>query len=125
VVRVKVLAPVVDGLLSFTAADVHGVGRWVGANPPAAGVEVEVELTVPREIPWEEIALDPGPTDSGPPGAAVIDGLVEDFDHDGVLVLRVVDGIVLVDTKGVPPLAIVGRRLRLTPDVVEIYPVDI
>jgi len=124
--RITLLEPVSrDGNASFALDGTHCVGLWRGRSQPA-GVRLDIELTIEDSFAWEQLDLD------GEPGAPLsldgldirIRGVIEDIDDDGMLTVRVSQGLVMIETIGSPPdRNPVGRRIGLTTSTLEIYPV--
>ena len=115
------------GPVRFRGPGVTGAGSWRGSARVPPGTEVWVELDVQQELDLDLvertaaagfIARVPGET------SLVLQGRVEDLEHDGVLSLRVGGGLVLLDTLGTGPLAIVGSHLEVHCEKVDVYPVD-
>ena len=116
-----------DGpLLHIQGTGIAGTARWRGGPVPAPGVRPSVELEITAVVPWTKIAVGEtrGLTDP-PDGQLVLTGTVEDIDHQGVLILRVGNGVVLIDTSGEPPLGVVGQQIATTISDVEIFPTGV
>jgi hypothetical protein len=112
-------------MLFFTATDARGRAKWLGVGHPQPGDEIDVELSVPGDIAWRDVAANPEPLGAGSNDLTVVQGVVDELDHNGVMVLRTDDGVVLIDTVGEPPIPIIGTRVRICPDVVELYPTGV
>lgn len=112
--------------VAVTGAGFQGRARWLG-RPEKAGAQVDVELQIRDEVDWQDVVLvseaavlvDRDGTD------LVMRGVVDDLDKDGVLTLRLADGVVLIDTRGEAPLGVVGRVVRIGVRDVEIVPTQI
>jgi len=102
------------------------VSGWcVWPDAPAPGVVVDVELSVPGEVSWDDVEVGA----AGARGPAAATGLVVeaavvfDVDEQDVATLRLPDGgIVLVDSVGEPPPGVVGRDVTLHLDRVLVHP---
>lgn len=114
-------APVV-----FRGDGFSGSATWLG-SAKEVGALVDVELQIRDEVDWDDIV-------AGHEGASTVGrddeeglliGAVEDLDQDGVLTLRIADGVVLIDTTGEPPLEVVGRTVRMVVRDVEIVPTGV
>ena len=103
----------------------RGTALWRG-EALEAGAQIDAELQVRDEVHWESIVVmnEGSPITSGNDAGGVLQGLVEDVDKDGVLVLRCPDEIVFVETTGNPPLGIVGRAVHFEVRDVELVPTN-
>jgi hypothetical protein len=52
-------------------------------------------------------------------------GEVVDFDADGTLTVRIGDSITMLDTTDDPPLGIIGRKVAIRPDCIELHPYEL
>ena len=110
-----------------TASGVSGTGLWRGEAPPTAVTEVDVELEVPGQIDWTDIFVAPdlpggiAPAD----GELLLQGVVEGVDQDGILTLRIVHSIVLIETVGEPPVGLVGTHVAVLARHTGIYPTGV
>jgi len=110
---VKVVIESVDGhRVSFSCTAGRAEARWVGDGPPTVGeheVAVEVSGTVAATDATETLE----------PGRLV--ARVEAIDDDGVVTLRLGDGLVVLDEAG--PATIVGRFVEVGQARFELFPV--
>lgn len=85
---------------------------------------VDVEIELKEDVNWFEVLVDPpaGPIIEIQGQNTMVRGVVDDVDKDGVLSLRLGSGVLVVETLGEPPLDIVGRKVRLPPGSVILYP---
>jgi len=115
-----------DGLAFFSCAVGEGVGRWMG-SPPSQG-EWSVELELPT-VPWSRISVVDkavGISVADPARCAVsLVALVEACSSDGVVALRLGDGVTLVDTEGEPALGVVGKTIEFEAAGVRLFPYNI
>lgn len=121
--KLQVLHPVEDaGLVQVEGAGVSGWCVWPDA--PAPGVVVDVELSVPGEVSWDDVEVGAaGARGLAPATGLVVEAVVLDVDEQDVATLRLPDGgIVLVDAVGKPPPGVVGRDVTLRLDRVLVHP---
>jgi hypothetical protein len=118
------------GPVLITADGLCGWGSWQGGPRPAIGDKVDVELASNAEINWEADVLVDFPVDlpqDPAPGRMLITGAVEDIDAQGVLTMRVADGMprfTLAGLDGPAELApaLVGGVVRVIAQQVDIHP---
>lgn len=108
----RVVVEAVDGdRVRFSCAAGRAEGRWVG-EPPLPG-EHDVELEVSGAV---------APAEAGErlePGRLV--ARVERVDDDGVVVLRLAGGLVVLDEAG--PATVVGGFVKVADAIFELFPV--
>lgn len=110
-------------LVPFRAQVGHGMGRWKDSAAQASGEEIDVEIDFVEPVDWSDIEI-VEVADSAMEirsQGTEIRGVVSDLNEDGVLTLRLGDGEMRLDTTGEPPTTCL-TAVRLTLDVVEIYP---
>ncbi|GAA0806905.1 hypothetical protein [Spirilliplanes yamanashiensis] len=96
---------------------------WIG-ELPRVGESVDVELDVPGPHAWgDTVTLDvPG---GELPGGPWLHGVVELQDHEGLVTLRIADGLVAVDVEGSWPSLTPGTKVAVLAQRVLLYPTGI
>jgi hypothetical protein len=92
----------------------------LASDTPTLG-SVDIELEVLGDLSWSASNSLTG----GVSGGNALVGRVEDTDADGVVTLRVGDGILLVDVPDDGPLPRIGEELRLEDLALAFFPTGI
>ena len=104
----------------------RAAGRWMSDAAHQPG-PVNVELEFRDDFAWDRtirvVAAAPSLATSA--GRTIVVATVLDAEANGVLTLRIGDGIVVVSTIGEPPSGLPGATVELTADEVELYPYDL
>ncbi len=100
---------------------VAGGARWKGAG--TADTIVDIELEIPGVIQWAAIVVDAGPSHLENPseGELRIVGVASDLGPDGLLIMTVPGGVILVETSGAAPSGIIGRIIGITAHDARVY----
>lgn len=118
-------APHEGGFVAVAGIGFHGSATWLGPAE-TAGAQVDVELQIRDEVDWKDVIVVSAAGEHADRDVGlVVRGVVDDVDQYGVLTLRVADGVVLIDTRGEPPLGVVGRTVRFAVRDVEIVPTGV
>jgi hypothetical protein len=99
----------------------------VGPGPgPAVEDIVNVELEVPGEISWNEVATEDTPT-LRPAGTdhQWLRGVVEAVEPDGVMVLRSGVGLTMLEMTGDTPDGVVGTKIAVPVQELRFYPTGV
>lgn len=96
--------------VSFSCAAGRAEARWVGTVPAVGGHDVVLEVSGTVAAAEGGEALEPGR----------LVARVEAVDEDGVVALRCRGELVVLDAAG--PATVVGRRVRVSDAVFELFP---
>ncbi|MDR6321890.1 hypothetical protein [Actinoplanes couchii] len=122
--RIGVIA-VHPGPTTVVDALVAGVplkAAWAGSSPPAAGRVVDVELDIDAVLEWDStIAVEDGAAMLRP--GPLLRGTVEQ-QEEGVLTLRVAEGLVQVEVAGGSVDAPAGTAVAVVAEHVRLYPTN-
>ena len=122
-VQIRVRNVLKDALVECETAVGPVTARWRGEDAPVVGATHEVELDTCGRLVWAEglsIVSPDGPSH----GVQTLSGLIEDIEGDSVVV-RVGEGVLLLDVAGDPPLGAVGEVVSLRPAAFEVWPTGI
>ena len=125
--RVFILSPALgsDGIVTIRTED--GVARvvWKGAKLPSFG-EANVELTLRGRLRW---GIEVVPAPSGERVGIREDGSVvaalDGVDADGVVKLRLADGVAMIAPTGKQPPISVGDLVHVVGIEIDIYPENV
>jgi hypothetical protein len=93
-----------SGALRFSTEWGTFIGVWHGREPIRVGESADVELTFVDDVRWDQIVVAHSGTGFLLDGDTnQVDAIIERLCPDGVAVLRVGDGLVLIDAIGGPP----------------------
>ena len=98
---------------------------WRGAEAPRSG-DLDLELTLKGRIRWAVEASIAGadePMGVGDDGSLV--GRLEAIDPDGVIWLRLAEGLVMAAPEGTAPLVRIGDLVLIRVAEIEAYPVKL
>jgi hypothetical protein len=108
-----------------TLAD-SGTGSWPavwrGESPAPSGHDYDVEVDFDAVQTWLPALNEARPGIHLSDNDIVICAEVSAVDADGVAVLDLSPGIVLVELEGSRPDLVVGQRVRLVPTIVSLFP---
>ncbi|MFS0702247.1 hypothetical protein AB6N24_19925 [Cellulomonas sp. 179-A 4D5 NHS] len=115
-----------EAALTVRAPGVAGSVLWRGTGDPAVGFPLDVELEVPGPVDWDAVVVAPSGVEAPAvaDGELLLSGVVEQV-RDGLVVLRVADAIVLVETVGEPPAGAEGTHVALRLRGAEVYPTGV
>ncbi|WP_182376463.1 hypothetical protein [Nocardioides sp. WS12] len=82
-----------------------------------------MELDAHGDLVWEAGASITSPDGVSEDGQLLV-GIVEDIEGESV-VLRVGEGLLLLEVQGVPPLGVLGSEVAVRPSCFEIWPIDL
>lgn len=118
---------VAGGDATIDAAGVVGAATWHGPDLEAAESRSDVEIEVRETIDWT--AIHPAGSDSPMAhlvAGAYVQGHVLDVDEHGVATLQLLDGgILLLDTAGRPPVAVMGSLIAFSVSRLHVFPTNI
>ncbi len=123
--RVYVHASLPSGRVLIRTGRGTAAVEWSGAKVPKSG-EIDVELTLRGRIRWgleATVTRADDPIGVGDDGSLV--GRLEAVDPDGVIWLRVGDGLVMVAPEGTAPPLTIGDAVLIGALEIQAYPVDL
>jgi hypothetical protein len=123
--RVLSAPSVEDRLVRVRTASGEFVGTWEGEDPVSVGQCVDIELDIGTTINWDDIELRPAGRPALEPIAddrVRVTGVVIEVDHSGVMVLDLGNGLLSLDTEGLPPTRVVGQLVSTTLHGIKVYP---
>ena len=109
--------------IRMTASGQAFVASWRGEGRPLPGESYDVELDIHDSLEWgSTVVLDVG---QRPHRAGTgLRGRVEDVEGERV-VLRVGEGLVLLDVSGDPPMGVVGSTVDVAAERLDVYPTGV
>lgn len=115
-----------QSVVRFSFETGHADGIWRGDGRPSVG-PVDVEWQVPGRFFWDDdVRIRP----VDPRAQAVRDdvlsiaGIAMGLTGDGVLSVRVADGVVEFQTAGKAPVGLVGSVIEVDSPLIELFPLD-
>lgn len=99
-------------------------GRWMGSAPIRVGESVDVELDLGPSRAWDEL-VEHAVSHDDAGHLSRVPGLVEQVFDDGVIFLRVGEGLVLLDVTGAIPDDAEGTSITIPADDLSFYPTGI
>lgn len=99
---------------------VLGTATWRGYGPPVLGAVVDVELDLGQGASWPTLDI-PDSNQADQVSVLTVEGRVEHGD-DEVAVLRIGDGLIMVEMSGRARPELIGRIVKLTSTTAEVFP---
>jgi hypothetical protein len=108
-------------MVRITTSGQSLVGSWHGQARPQPGESYDVELDVDDSLEWGSTVVVDGHQRPHAGGIVLLRGQVDDVEGDSV-VLRVGEGLLLLDVSGDPPLGVLGSTVAVTAERLDVYP---